>query len=255
MPEGDSIAKVRVRLQPLLEGRTISALGGTSGSVRVNAARIRDSVVQEIRTVGKNLIVDFSSGYSLHVHLGMNGRWRINPASHGSARVVLTTDAGSVACFGAPTVLVDRTPAIDRSLDRLGPDVLGESFNAAEAVARAQMFPDEPIGRVLLDQRVVSGIGNVYKSELAFLAGIHPDTLVSRLGSDSLQSVFDQAATLLRANVRPGARNTTGDRAGGRQTWVYGNSGRPCRRCGSRIEEGRRDTRITYWCPTCQPEP
>lgn len=258
MPEGDSVAGDAMRLRPLLEGREIVALDGSAGSVRSNSGRIVGQIVTAVRTAGKNLIVDFASGYSIRVHLGMTGRWVIldgDRRTPGRAKVALTTSTHRVACIDAPTVDMKRTKAIENDLHRLGPDVLSPDFDADAATRRAQTRLSDPIARVLLDQRVVAGIGNVYKSELSFLRGIHPLTRVGDLKSDQLTDLFTEAQTLLTANVGPGPRTTTGSRAPDRTTWVYGRAGRPCRRCSNRIMHQSLDGRATFWCPSCQPEP
>jgi endonuclease-8 len=103
-----------------------------------------------------------------------------------------------------------------------------------------------------LDQRVVAGIGNVYKSELLFMAAVHPETPVKSLSDETLHDIAGRAGKLLRANVGPGPRITTGQQGRGREAWVYGRAGEPCRRCASAIEESRLGDRLTFWCPTCQ---
>lgn len=249
MPEGDSVAGNAEMLRPILDGRVVVAVDGTSPSVRSNSRRLLDSRVTGVRTVGKNLIVDFSSGYSLHVHLGMTGRWHQHAKP--GARIALTTDAGIVSCSNAPTVDVGRTAAIDRKLAALGPDLLGD-FDVDEFVRRARLVEPMAIARLLLDQRVIAGIGNVYKSELLFLAGIHPRTMSSDVEDIVLTGIALKAQELLAANVGQ-RRTTTGSARRGQETWVYAQAGHGCRRCGTRIESGRLDGRITYWCPTCQP--
>jgi endonuclease-8 len=109
------------------------------------------------------------------------------------------------------------------------------------------------MARLVLNQRVLAGIGNVYKSELLFLERIHPDTPVRVVGDDQLVALARRAHKLLSVNVgRP--RSTTGSLPGQeRESWVYGRAGKPCRRCGLAIEEESRDGRVTYWCPGCQP--
>ena len=248
MPEGDSIAGDASRLRPLLEGKTIEAVAGTTGAVRANSRRLLGAEVTSIRTHGKNLVIDLSSGYSVRVHLGMTGRWREGLSPR--ARLGLSTDAGSVSCFDAPTVEVDRTPAIDLSLDRLGPDLLGE-FDEDEFLRRARSVERMPVGRLLLDQRVLAGIGNVYKSELLFLAGINPWTSTADVTDDQLRELARNAGELLAANVGR-RRSTTRSTGRGQETWVYGQNGLRCRRCGTRIEMDRLDDRVTYWCPNCQ---
>lgn len=143
---------------------------------------------------------------------------------------------------------------IERELSELGPDVLAEGFEPSEMLRRARTCGADPIAQVLLHQGVVAGIGNVYKSELLFLAGVHPANPVSAVSDESLVEIAERAASLLRVNVRAGPRSTTGERARLRTTWVYGRAGLPCRRCGSAIRQELIAGRVTYSCPTCQPE-
>lgn len=254
MPEGDTVAGHAERLRPVLVGSEIELVAGTAPSVRVNSGRILGATVTSVRTLGKNLMIDLSTGFSVLIHLGMNGRWRfgVDPdRTHGSARLVLATSTDAVALYSAPTVDVDRTPAIDRRLRRLGPDLLGD-FEPSEFVRRARAIGPVTMARLLLDQRVWAGIGNVYKSELLFLEGIDPHTSSERIGDDVLLQIGRRASELLAVNVgRP--RSTTGSPERAQNTWVYGQVGHGCRRCGTTIEMGWIDERVTYWCPTCQP--
>lgn len=167
--------------------------------------------------------------------------------------MVLGTTEHHVCCISAPDVEVVRTPMVERRLERLGPDVLGDEFEPGEVLDRVRTRHSLPIADVLLDQSVVAGIGNVYKSELLFLAGVNPNTLVGDVTDDELLEIGRRARQLLALNVRAGPRTTTGERARGRETWVYGRAGKPCRRCASGIEVARLGDRVTYWCPGCQP--
>lgn len=254
MPEGDSIAGHAARLRPVLAGQPITWVGGTAPSVRASSHRILGATVEDIRTLGKNLVIDLSGGYSIRVHLGMSGRWRVLARGSpipGSARVVLSTGDATAVCMAAPTVEVDRTPKIDLELSRLGPDVLG-AFDSEEFIRRARSTQSVAISELLLDQRVIAGIGNVYKSELLFLAGIDPHTSVDGVSDEQLAGIAADAVRLMQANVGPKARTTTGSRVRDRAMWVYGRPGRPCRRCGSAIAMDRQGDRVTYWCPGCQ---
>lgn len=253
MPEGDTVAGDAERLRPLLVGNEILAVAGTAPSVRSSSARLLGSLPTAVRSIGKNLIIDFSTGYSIRVHRGMTGRWQVMGAdhsAHGSARLVLTTSSLHVVCHSAPTVEVARTPLVDRSVARLGPDVLGE-FDAPEFLRRARAGEDRAIASLLLDQRVLAGVGNVYKSELLFLAGINPWAPVSSLDDDQLMGLAEEARRLLASNVGR-HRTTTGSARRGQETWVYGQAGHGCRECGATISMARLDDRVTYWCPVCQ---
>jgi endonuclease-8 len=255
LPEGDSVANDAARLRPILESQVVTTVDGTSGSVRSNVHRIRGSTVNTIRTHGKNLLVDFDSGYSLHVHLEMNGRWRVfgpTQSVGGPAKVVIGSSEGKAACYSAPLVKIGRTPQLDLELRRLGPDLLGD-WSVDKVIARARHFEADALARVLLNQRVAAGIGNVYKSELAFLSGIHPETPLEFVTDEELGEIYTIASDLLHKNVGKGERNTTGERGRGRALWVYGHAGETCRRCLTRISQDRIDDRVTYWCGTCQP--
>jgi endonuclease-8 len=177
------------------------------------------------------------------------------------ARVVLSVPEHVVVCFNAPTVelLPDRAVALHPSLAGLGPDLLDAGFDADEAVRRLRRRPELEIADALLDQTALAGIGNVFKSEILFIERINPWTPVGSVDDDALRRVVETAVRLLRENVRPGRfqRVTTGhDPAGhGAALWVYGRAQRPCRRCGTPIRSRRQGqlSRLTYWCPGCQP--
>lgn len=255
MPEGDTVAGHAERLRPVLLGKTVTEVGGTAPSVRANSGRILETTVIDVRTVGKNLVIDLATGYSIRIHLGMSGYWRISGSgrsSPGPARILLGTESGRAACYAAPTVEMDRTPAIDAAVARLGPDVLGD-FDEDEFLRRARFRNDVSMASMLLDQRVLAGVGNVYKSELLFLEGIHPTTPVRSVGDAQLRAVASRARVLLVANVGPKPRSTTGTRYKGRETWVYGREGLSCRRCGGPISKDSGGNRVTFWCPVCQP--
>jgi endonuclease-8 len=175
--------------------------------------------------------------------------------------VVVSVPEHVVVCFNAPTVelLPDRALALHPSLSGLGPDLLDAGFDADEAVRRLRSRPELEIADALLDQTALAGIGNIFKSEILFIERINPWTPVRSLDDDSLRKVVETAVRLLRENVRPGQvqRVTTGHAPAGRGAalWVYGRAHRPCRRCGTPIRSRRQGqlSRLTYWCPGCQP--
>jgi len=149
-------------------------------------------------------------------------------------------------------------PTVDEPtlVGHLGPDLLGPDWDAAEAVDRLRRDAGRPVGEALLDQRNLAGIGNVYKSEVLYLRGVDPWTPVSEVAD--LAALVGLAHRLLHANRGRHGRTTTGSTRRGETTHVYGRSGRPCRRCGTPVrqagpDDARRDDRVTYWCPTCQP--
>jgi endonuclease-8 len=182
-------------------------------------------------------------------------RWR-RPAHEASA--ILETAESVAVAFNTPVVelLTDAGLRRSRNLLELGPDLLSSSFDADEALRRLRDRDSEELGNALLDQRAVAGIGNVYKSEVAFLERMNPWAKVGAFEDAELRAALRTAKRLLEANTRGGARVTTGSSARGQGLWVYGRAGRPCRRCGTTNRSGRQGdlARLTYWCPRCQPE-
>lgn len=257
MPEGDTIHAAAARVRATLGQGPIRAIEGSR--IARQAARLVGGSIDAVWSHGKHLVVQ-SADWAIRTHLGMHGRWTTHaparqPRIGGSLRVMIGTDAGVAACWSAPDVVVDRTPKMEEWLAaNLGPDLI-RSDPDADVVARATADPSRTIAEVLLDQRIAAGIGNVYKSELCFRAGIHPFTPVGSLDSSQVADIFTDAATLLRLNSHRSDRVTTSvDRPGQRQ-WVYGRPGRGCRRCNAPIQRGDHGNRVTFWCPNCQARP
>ncbi len=254
MPEGDTLARTARTLEAALAGRTLTRFAARDVAVEAKAQRVRlvGRTIEAVTARGKHLLVRFSGGPTLHTHLRMTGRWHV--ARTGSARgpqfAPLVLEAGDVMalCFGAPLVEV-LTPADEarhRALAHLGPDVLADDFDPALAQAALRRLGDVPIGDALLDQRVLSGIGNIYRSEVLFLCGVDPLAQAGALPDPVLERIVTTARALMRRNVQAAQRAPF---------WVYRRAGRACRRCGAAIACVRRGEppRAAYWCPGCQP--
>ena len=262
MPEGDTIWQSADRLGPVLIGNPVRQVSGSHPAVRREGRRIVGCHVTDVRAVGKHPLVDVDRGWTLRTHLGMSGVWHVYPTgarwrrSPGAARVVLRTDDHEVVCFAAPTVQLGPTDRVLASIDHLGPDLMAADVDVDE-VANDAAGHTGTVSDLLLDQSVMSGIGNVYKSEVLFLEGLDPAMQAASLERDQVMAAVDRARRLLAANRRPGPRVTTGSTRLGHELWVYGREGRPCRRCGSPISAAwlGDPARITYWCSTCQTDP
>lgn len=260
MPEGDTVWRTAARLNDALAGARLVRFD--LRVPRYATANLAGSTVREVVSRGKHLLMRIEPGVTLHSHLGMDGSWRLGPATGRvpgprayRVRAILMTETW--LAVGSELARLDllRTDREDEVVGHLGPDLLGADWDAVEAVDRLSSSPDRPIAEALLDQRNLAGIGNVYQAELLFLRGVHPTTPV-RSGGD-LDRLVGLARELLVANRRSSGHVTTGDRRPGRRHWVYGRAGAPCRRCGTLIERGRFGTppqeRTSFWCPQCQP--
>jgi endonuclease-8 len=256
MPEGDVVWAAARRLHEALAGRVL-----TRSDFRVPRAATADltgRTVREVVSRGKHLLTRVEGDLTVHTHLRMDGSWRIRPASDPvprdhRVRLVLANAEWQAVGYSLGIVELLRTAQEDRAVGHLGPDLLGPDWDLDEAVRRLRAVPDLPIGEALLDQRLLAGIGNLYKAETLFLRGVDPWRPVGQV--PGLEEVVELARRLLDANKERVDQSTTGTRRSGETTWVYGR--RICRRCGGRIrraDQGRQaQERITFWCPACQP--
>ena len=266
MPEGDTIFRTAAALRELLVGREVLAARARTPGPAIE--RVVGSRVTSVEALGKHLVIHFDHGLALHTHLRMGGAWHRYPPGERwrrpawQARVVLEVPQHVVVCFNAPVaeLLEERAVEHHPAIQTLGPDLLAPAFDVDEALRRLRARSAMAIGEALLDQRALAGIGNVFKNEILFLERMHPWRSVGELDDPSLRRVLVTAERLLRLNVQLGwlSRTTTlGDPAAraGSRLWVYGRAGRPCFRCGARIQRRRQGElpRITYWCPDCQP--
>lgn len=255
----------------------------TAASIRVPryaTVHLEGRTCSQVWPYGKHLFMAFERpGYEeliVHTHLKMEGQWAIHRAGQRwrkpghSARIVLQLAGtpGDIEVVGHWLGFVEVYPARDyeQRVGHLGPDILAPEWNEGgreEAIARIVSRPQRSIGAALLDQRNLAGIGNEYRAEVCFLAGIHPAEQVGRV---DVAQVVDIARRIMWANRDAPVRVTTGVRRAGETTYVFGRNNARCRRCGTPIlksvlggvdaggDEGELE-RIIWWCPHCQPEP
>jgi endonuclease-8 len=262
MPEGDTVWQAAKRLHGALAGERL-----VRWDMRVPKLATTDlagRTVLDVTARGKHLLTHVEGGLTLHSHLGMDGSWKV----YGSAerprggpahqiRAVLGTERHTAVGYRLPVLELLRTAHEDRAVGHLGPDLLGPDWDQERALRNLLTAPDRPLGEALLDQRNLAGIGNVYKSELCFMAGVTPWLPVGELPCPERLVVL--AKKLLEANRERPARVTTPVGRPDRRLWVYGRAPRPCLRCGTSIRsanqgDGSRE-RATYWCPRCQSGP
>lgn len=259
MPEGDTIFRVAVRLRSTLEGERI--LDASSRASALNANSLSGQDVQSVEARGKHLLIHFDGGLTLHSHLGMTGSWHVYRTNESwqkpehFAAIVLKLEEFVVVCFSPKTLELLSSAELRRHryLNRLGPDLLSRRFDHAEAIRRFRVHNRTTIGEAVMNQTILSGIGNVYKSELLFLQQMHPQSHVAEYDDEQLEALLFKARDLMSRNLAGYPRQTrfSGE---GQKKWVYGRSGKPCFQCGQPIQTTRQGDlgRTTYFCPECQ---
>ena len=283
MPEGDTIYRAARALGKVLTGKVVTRFETAYAHVAtVNDDRpVVGRVIENVEARGKWCLIFFSGDLILVTHMLMSGSWHIYRTGEKwwgpkkAARVSLDVEGWQAVAFNVPVAEFHTASSLERksSVPKLGPDILSDSYTAQFGLdalrARAKSHPDDEIANVLLNQRVLAGLGNVYKSEVAFAAHVHPFRHMSTITDAEMLQMADVSQRYMRANVLDGSSATGGDGivtyTGNRRTtnnaneknrlWVYGRRGQECRRCGALVEYRKQGpgARSTYWCPDCQP--
>jgi endonuclease-8 len=274
VPEGDTIFRAARTLHRALAGKRVVRFESAFPTL----TRVHDDAPMTSRTIesvsasGKHMLMRFSGDLVLRTHMRMNGSWHIYRPGEAwqrprrDMRVLVATDDFVAVGFNVPVAefIAAKNLARHEELRRLGPDLLADQIDEAEILGRMRSRPSDEIADVLLNQRVMAGIGNVYKSEVLFTCGVSPFAAVSTLDDETLRRLIATGRRLLLANVSTslapmttytGLRRTTGRDHPSERLWVYGRARLPCRRCGTPVGVSKqgRDARLTYWCPRCQP--
>jgi endonuclease VIII len=273
MPEGDSLHRVAQQLFPKLVGECLTALTLVRSATRTEG--LIGSEITSVEARGKNLLVHFALGWSLHVHLKMNGHVRIYPKATAprlamsATSALLETHGSRVVVYSAPIARLLRTRDLvgDHHFRELGPDLLGPGFDLAEALRRLTLRKARPLGEAIMDQSVFAGIGNVWKSELCFTLRLDPFSpvclhdeaelsgLISLARTQMFDSVYGPKRTIPDPFEGHGARKPRLDRRQGEHVLsVYEREGKACYDCGDTVLMRRQgeQQRSTYYCPSCQ---
>ncbi len=274
MPEGDTIFRAARTLKAALAGRTVIRFE----TVLPYLARVHHDTpiagrtVEDVLSHGKWMEIHFSGNLILLTHMLMNGSWHIYRLGekwkrrHDDMRIVIGTDPYEAVAFNVPVAEFHTPESLARrpGYKTLGHDVLSSEFDEHQAIAQLRLRPDQEVGDALLNQSLLAGIGNVYKSEIAFGCGVNPFRQVESLTDHELTALVRTARKYLLANVvassgepivtLTGFRRTTGRANPADRLWVYGRAGQPCRKCGTpvRIQKQGPGARVTFWCPMCQ---
>jgi endonuclease-8 len=274
MPEGDTIYRTARALQKALGGKVVT--GFETGFAKLASTN------DDAPVVGRMVEKVFSGDMILVTHMLMSGSWHLYRIDERwrlprrAMRVVVRVEDFEAVLFNAQIAEFHTARSLERSsqVPRLGPDILSGEFTLAAGIAavreRIRTHPDDEVGNMLLNQRVMAGLGNVYKSEVAFAVGVNPFRAISTLTEREIEKMVEVAQRYMKANIADGAshgesgegivtytgaRRTTRAMSQADRVWVYRRSGIECRRCGAIVMMRRQGTgsRSTYWCPECQP--
>lgn len=275
MPEGDTIYRTAHTLQLGLCGQVVTRFE----SVLPKLSRIDDDAplagrsIEKVESCGKWLLIYFSGDLILLTHMLMSGSWHIyRPGEEwkrpmGQMRIVIATEKLLAIGFMVPVAEFHTAESLARreGFKDLGPRLLDTDVDETEIARRLRSRPDLEVGVALMTQSLLSGIGNVYKSETCFACRVNPFRRVQSLSDAELANLIAMSRKFLRANVSDtsgdrivtytGMRRTTGRANPTERLWVYRRTGEPCRKCGGRIESRKQglDARSTFWCSSCQP--
>jgi endonuclease-8 len=249
--EGDTILRLVHRLDATVVGETVAASAPNPRGRAAGVERLDGMTLERAEARGKHLLLEFGE-LSLHSHLGMSGGWHLYRQGtpwrrpRRSAWAVLSGGGWDAAQFGGPTLEVMTTSKLRRhpQIAGLGPDVLADDFDLDAAVAAIRADPGRELGEALLDQHLIAGIGNIFKSEACFAAGVSPWRVVGDLSEEELRKVVGDARELMSAAVASGRHPSK----------IYRRRRGACPRCRGPISSRGQgdDNRTTYWCPRCQ---
>jgi endonuclease VIII len=243
MPEGDALHRAARRLQVLVGERLEVETPHPRAAVKQLAPRLDGRRLESVEAIGKNLLLRFEGGLVLRSHLRMKGRWRVfrrDSQIFGVPWLVLRGTEHVGAMFNGAVLELDRGIA-----RRLGPDILADppDFDAMlERLRRENQH--RAVGDALLDQRLVAGIGNLWKAESLWRARISPWRTLRDVPDEDLRTTLEAARRLMKGRLE-GVRG---------HAQVYRRKGRPCSRCEAPIRSWPQgdDARMAYWCPQCQ---
>jgi endonuclease-8 len=249
--EGDTILRAARRIDAALAGQAVEVSAPNPRGRAAGVERLDDRTLERVDARGKHLLLHFGD-LVLHSHLGMSGSWHVYRPGQSwrkppaAAWAVLRGKSAEAVQFGGSTLRVLGAGALRRDpvLSRLGPDILAPEFDPGAIASLLRTAPERAIGEALLDQSLVAGIGNVFKSEACFSARLDPWQPIAQLADEQLRQVVEAARELMQAAVEHGREDRS----------VYRRKGQPCRRCATPIlSRGQGDAnRTTYWCPVCQ---
>ena len=279
MPEGDTIYRAARAMQKAIGGKVVTAFEANVATLASVAddKGIAGRTVEKVEARGKWCLIHLTGDLILLTHMLMSGSWHIYKTGEkwwmgrNRMRCALTCGDYQAVAFNVPVAEFHTARSLERNsqVPKLGVDILSDDYSVAAGVRalkqRMVSDPTEEVAVALLNQRVLAGLGNVYKSEVAFAGGVNPFRQMRTLTDREMEVMADVSQRYMKANVMDGSGDGIVTYSGNRRTthsmdrsdrlWVYGRQGQECRRCGALVmmrKQGEQ-ARSTYWCPGCQP--
>lgn len=262
MPEGHSVQRTANDFNKRFKGRVIR-VDSPQGRFAAEAKLIDGHVLLRAKAIGKQLFLTFDNGLTCRVHLGIYGKWRfiedIEKQMYGQVRARFYTE-DFLADLRGPTIceVIDKK-AVKELENRLGPDPTNSDPKGLQKLRFIERVQNSssPIGILLMNQEVISGIGNVYRAEILFRAQISPHALGKSLSKDQIAAIWDDSVKLMKVGVATGFMTTREDRLKKRtkkadRNYVYKREGQKCLRCEGLVSIELMATRKLYWCSGCQ---
>ncbi len=278
MSEGPEVKRVARELNEKLAGQTIREMDAHHKALRSVLEQEPDAIIgrriERVYTIGKHILFELDNGSHLHNHLLRFGSWRVHglrakiPADPRTMEVIRTDKQRAVLCGGSVFELLPAgTLNKHKSISKLGPDLLGDEFDAKKARKNLKRHPEMEIGVALLQQEIMAGLGNYLKSEALFLTRTNPRALIRDLSDAELNEIIETSRTVSIYSFEHASYTITDeirarvDEEGmspltvGRKHYVFRRTNKPCWKCGTPIRQFRQGEgrgRITYACPNCQ---
>ncbi len=271
MPEGHTLHRLADELNHAFAGRRVR-VGSPQGRFADSAALLDGQVLVGAEAWGKKLFVEFPGDRFVYIHLGLIGGFVVEadvaevPVPVGEVRLRIATATAYGDLRGATACELVTREQRDAAIAKLGPDPLRSDADPARAWDRIRRS-SLPIGRLLMDQTVLAGVGNVYRAELLFRHRMHPLRPGRTLRSGQWRAMWDDLVELMEEGVRTGridtvrpehapeamGRGARVDDHGG-EVYVYRRTGQPCHVCGRPVRTAVLDSRNLFWCVQCQPK-
>lgn len=267
MPEGHVLHRA-ARLQGKRFNGHELAVSSPQGRFADEARQLDGQVLDTISAKGKHIFYRFESDDTIHVHLGLFGKYRLSkppfPTPSPNCRLLMQTEENELHLAGPNQCRILGRDEVDEVLNRLGPDPIINNKGDRDEFIRRVERRKIPIGRAIMDQSLMAGVGNVYRSELLFQIGVHPWRKANEIFPETLGQLWDHSVRELKAGERVGKIITVdpidvdaekrSQLTRHERLYAYKRQGKPCRRCETPIKHADIDGRNAWWCPTCQPE-